>query len=189
MKKVVMIMAIAATMVFSACKSSKPVTPEQRGRTKIEIPCLSESYDDDQYFKAVGTATNMNQQNARSAAYDAAKSMLMKRLGGFAKGLATDYSRTLAGDAQIDKVQRAMEGEITTVIERLVNDSYKTCEEMYQNQAGNYESYIAIRVSKAEIIKEVQTELSKNQELEIEFNRDQFRKFAEKRMKEMQGQQ
>ena len=183
MRKVVMIMAVAATMVFGACKSSKPVTPEQRGRVGVDLPCLNESYDDDQYFKSMGTATNMNQQNARTAAYDAAKSMLMKRLGGFAKGLATDYSRTMAGDAQIDKVQRAMESEITTVIERLVNDSYKTCEEMYQNQAGNYESYIAIRVSKAEIIKEVQSQLSQNQELEILFNRDEFRKWMEEYLK------
>lgn len=190
MKRTFILMAaVASMMIFGACKSSKPVTPEQRGRVEVDIPCLSESYDDDQYFRAVGTATNMNQQNARTAAYDAAKSMLMKRLGGLAKGLATDYSRTMAGDAQIDKVQRAIEGEITTVIERLVNDSYKTCEKMYQNQAGNYESYIAIRVSKAEIIRQAQSELSKNQELEIEFNRDQFRKFAEKRMKEMQGKQ
>ena len=190
MKRTVILMAaVASMMIFGACKSSKPVTPQKQGMIEIEQPCIEESFDDDQYFKAMGTSTNMNKQNARSAAFDAAKNMLMKRLGGLAKGLATDYSRTLAGDAQVDKVQRAMESEITTVIERLVNDAYKTCDKMYQNQAGNYESYIAIRVSKAEIIRQAQSELSKNQELEIEFNRDQFRKFAEKRMKEMQGKQ
>lgn len=190
MKRTFILMATVATMmIFGACKSSKPVAPEQRGRVEVELPCVEESFDNDEYFKAMGTATNVNQQNARTAAFDAAKSMLMKRLGGFAKGLAADYSRTLAGDAQVDKVQRAMESEIITVIERLVNDAYKTCEKMYQNQAGNYESYIAIRVSKAEIIRQAQSELSKNQELEIEFNRDQFRKFAENRMREMQAKQ
>ena len=185
MKQTMILLAAAATMMmFNACSSSKAVAPEQRGRVEMDLPCIEESYDNDEYFKAMGTATNMNQQNARDAAFDAAKSMLMKRLGGFAKGLATDYSRTVSGDAEVDRVQRLMESEIITVIERLVNDAYKTCEKMYQNQAGNYESYIAIRVSKAEIIRQTQSELSKNQELEIEFNREQFRKFAEKRMRE-----
>lgn len=187
MKRTIIIMAAVAAMAFGACRSSRPITPQKQGLVELEQPCVEESFDDDQYFKAMGTATNVNKQNARTAAFDAAKSMLMKRLGGFAKGLSTDYSRTLAGDAQMEKVQRAMEGEITTVIERLVNDAYKTCDKLYQNQAGNYESYIAIRVSKAEIIKQSQSKLSQNEELEILFNREEFRKFAEKRMKEMQG--
>lgn len=185
-------MAVTATiMIFGACRSSKPapITPQQQGMVEVELPCVDESFDNDQYFKAMGTATNMNKQNARDAAYDAAKDMLLKRLGGMAKGLATIYSQTLAGDAQVDKVRRAMEGEITMVIERLVNDSYKTCEKMYQNSAGNYESYIAIRVSKEEIIKQSQSQLSQNQELEILFNRDEFRKFAEEYMKKMEAQQ
>lgn len=190
MKQKFFLVAAAATlMLFNACRSTKTVTPQQQGRVEIELPCVKESYDDDKYFKAMGTATNMNQQNARTAAFDAAKSMLMKRLGGFAKGLSTDYSRTLAGDAQVDKVQRAMEGEITQVIERMVNDASKTCEKIYQNEAGNYESYISIQVSKEEIVRQTQSQLSKNQELEIEFNREQFRKFAEKRMKEMEQSQ
>lgn len=190
MKRTVILLAsVAMMMMFNACRSSKPVpvTPQQQGKVEVELPCVEESYDNDQFFKALGTATNMNMQNSRSAAMDAAKSMLMKRLGGFAKGLATDYSRAVAGDAQVDKVQRLVEGEVTMVIERLVNDAYKTCEKMYQNSAGNYESYISIKVSKEEVIRQSQSQLSKNQELEIEFNRDQFRKFAEKRMKEMQG--
>jgi dihydroneopterin aldolase len=141
--------------------------------------------DDDEYFKAMGTASNLNMQNARTAAFDAAKSMLNKRLGGYITGLSTDYSRTVAGDAQQDKVQRMMEGEFYQVVERMLNDAAKTCEKMYQNKTGAYESFIAIRVSKKELINQMANKLSDNQELEIEFNREQFRKFAEKKMKEI----
>lgn len=73
-----------------------------------------------------------------------------------------------------------------TVVDKMLNDAAKTCEKMYQNASGNYESYIAIQVSKKEMVNQMSTALSNNEELEIEFNRDQFRKFAEKKMKEME---
>ena len=184
-------MLAVLTMITVSCKSSKKVVVQTPplGRTEIELPCVSESMDNDEYFKAMGTATNINMQNARSAAFDAAKSMLNKRLGGFVVGLATDYTRTFAGDAQMDKVQRAMESEMYSVVERMLNDAAKTCEKMYQNPSGNYESFIAIQVSKKEMRNQMDKRLSSNQELEIEFNREQFRKFAEKKMKELQEMQ
>lgn len=188
-KTTLLIMVIAIAVAFASCKTNKQVAQTPPGRTEIELPCVDESMDTDDYFKAMGTATNVNMQNARSAAFDAAKSMLNKRLGGFVTGLSTDYSRTVAGDAQMDKVQRMMESEMYAVVERMLNDASKTCEKMYQNQSGNYESYIAIQVSKKEMINKMADRLTNNQELEIEFNRDQFRKFAEQKMKELKEMQ
>lgn len=174
----------------TSCKTHKQVTTTPPpGRTEIDLPCLAESMDNNEYFRAMGTATNLNMQNARSAAFDAAKSMLNKRLGGFVTGLATDYTRSMAGDAQMDKVQRAMESELYSVVERMLNDAAKTCEKMYQNPSGNYESFIAIQVSKKELIDNMDKRLSSNQELEVEYNREQFRKYAEKKMKELQEMQ
>lgn len=188
-KTTLLILVIAIAVAFASCKTNKQVAQTPPGRTEIELPCVDESMDTDDYFKAMGTATNVNMQNARSAAFDAAKSMLNKRLGGFVTGLSTDYSRTVAGDAQVDKVQRMMESEMYAVVERMLNDASKTCEKMYQNQSGNYESYIAIQVSKKEMINKMADRLTNNQELEIEFNRDQFRKFAEQKMKELKEMQ
>lgn len=188
MKKLTFILMAAFLLTFSACKTQKTVTttPPPPGRTEIELPCVEESMDNDEYYRAMGTAENVNMQNARTAAFDAAKSMLHRRLGGLVKGLSSDYSRSVAGNAQQDKVQRIMEGEMYTVVDKMLNDAAKTCEKMYQNASGNYESYIAIQVSKKEMVNQMSTALSNNEELEIEFNRDQFRKFAEKKMKEME---
>lgn len=190
MKKcTLMMMAIAMVLTIASCKSSKQVAQTPPDRVEVPLPCVDESMDDDEYFKAMGTGSNLNMQNARTAAFDAAKSMLNKRLGGYITGLSTDYSRTVAGDAQQDKVQRMMEGEFYQVVERMLNDAAKTCEKMYQNKTGAYESFIAIKVSKKELINQMANKLSNNQELEIEFNREQFRKFAEKKMKELQEMQ
>ena len=188
MKNLTFILMAAFLLTFSACKTQQTVTTTTPppGREEIPLPCVDESMDNDEYYRAMGTAENVNMQNARTAAFDAAKSMLHKRLGGLVKGLSSDYSRSVAGNAQQDKVQRIMEGEMYTVVDKMLNDAAKTCEKMYQNASGNYESYIAIQVSKKEMVNQMSTALSNNEELEIEFNRDQFRKFAEKKMKEME---
>ena len=189
--------AIMIALAFVACKSQQNTTNNNsnnnnrgnNGFVAIELPCGDESFDDDDYLKALGVGTHINLQSARSAAFDAAQSMIQKRLGGFVQGISTDYSRTVAGQAAADKVQRMMEGEMDKIVEKMVNDAQKTCEKFGQLQSGEYQSYIAIKIPKKEMVKQMENILSENEELEIEFNRDQFRKFADKRMSELKEAQ
>lgn len=187
--KKILLLTLVATLTFSACKSHKKVVQQQQEETfgtEIELPCINESMDDADYFKAMGTANNPNAQNARSGAFDAAKSMMLRRLGGFVQGLSTDYTRSASGQAKGDKIQRMIEGEMDVLVQKMINDAEKTCEKIFLDKAGNYNSFIAIRVSKKEVLNKMVDVLSKNEELEIEFNREQFRKFAEDRIAKMQ---
>ena len=188
-------MAMLAMLAFAGCGSSKQATttnptPDDSPFGQFyDLPCVDASLDDDDYFKGLGIGTHVNLQSARTAAMDAAQSMLQKRLGGFVQGLATDYSRTVAGQAPADKVQRLMEGEMDKIVEKMVNDAAKTCEKFSQLKTGEYQSYIAIQIPKKKMMEEMLNTLTQNEELEIEFNREQFRKFAKERMEEMRKNQ
>ena len=192
LRKLGMVMLIALAIV--GCKSQKQAangnkSSEDPFGTFYDLPCVDASFDNDDYFKGLGVGTHVNLQSARTAAMDAAQSMLQKRLGGFVQGLATDYSRTVAGQAPADKVQRLMEGEMDKVVEKMVNDAQKTCEKFSQLKTGEYQSYIAIQIPKKKMMEDMLNTLTENEELEIEFNRDQFRKFAKERMEEMKKAQ
>ncbi|MBQ7279481.1 MAG: hypothetical protein IJR13_01985 [Bacteroidales bacterium] len=188
-KNIIIVMAIAA-ISFVACSSNKNVvtqptqTPVQHGNVKVVLPCAQEGMDSDDYFAGMGIGENMNAQNARMAALNAAKSIINGKIGGLAKGLSTDYSRTMSGDARQNDVQGVVEREVTNVIERMLNDATQVCEELYQTPAGTYQSYIAIHISKKELASKAASALSDDQKLETLFNRDQFRKWAEQYMKE-----
>ena len=187
-------MAMLAMLALAECGSNKQATSNQNPEntpfgTFYDLPCVDASLDDDEYFKGLGVGTHVNLQSARTAAMDAAQSMLQKRLGGFIQGLATDYSRTVAGQAPADKVQRLMEGEMDKIVEKMVNDASKTCEKFSQLKTGEYQSYIAIQIPKKKMMDDMLNTLTENEELEIEFNRDQFRKFAKERMEEMKKAQ
>lgn len=183
--RIILLAAAVAVMTLTGCKSSKNLTPETMGNKEVELPCAKYDHDSDDYFTGMGVAENVNMQNARLAAINAAKSMVNAKLGGLAKGLATDYVRTQAGAAQQDDVQRIAEREITAVIERMLDDAEQTCEKMYQTPAGTYQSHIAIRISKKEMANKMSTALSDDQKLEGMFHRDQFRKWAEEYMKNL----
>ena len=60
----------------------------------------------------------------------------------------------------------------------MLNDADKTCEDLVKLENGNYRSYYAIQISKKELVNKVADALSQEQELEIQFHRDQFRKYA-----------
>jgi hypothetical protein len=183
MKRTVIILAAVVTMLFGACKSNKPITQERMGNKEIELPCSGYDHDTDEYFTGMGVGENVNMQNARLAALNAAKSMINAKIGGLAKGLATDYVRTQSGAAQQDDVQRIAEREVTAVIERMLNDAEQVCEKMYQTPNGTYQSHIAIRISKKELANKMATALSDDQKLEGMFHRDQFRKWADEYLK------
>lgn len=188
-------MAVLIALAFASCGSNKKMTnnnqpqPRQNGRTEIVIPCYEASRSDANFYRELGIGKSVNEQSARDQAVKSAKEMLTNRLGGLIKGISTDYSRNVSGQAPADKVQRLMEQEMTQVVEKMLNDSDNPCEKLFLEADGaTYVSYYVIEISKEEIIKKSSEVLSKNEELEIEFNRDQFRKFAEKRMQDMKGE-
>lgn len=172
--------------ILSSCGSTKNLTPEFQGFGKeVVMPCVEESYDNADYYKGLGTGTDVNIGNARSAALKSAKSEVNAKLGGLVKGLSSDYSKTIAGSTE--RTERIMEGEFFTVVDKLLNDAEKICEGTTKDNRGAYNAFIVIQISKKEILTKMENSLSTNEELKIEFDREQFRKFAEKKMKDLEN--
>lgn len=188
-------MAILAMALLASCGSKRNTTTNNYNNsnqpitegTRVLIPCQGDSFDDADYFRDLGIGTALNPQMARKAAVKAAQSMVKERLNGLVKGLSTDYSNSTSGTASADKVQSIIEGEFTTVIEKMLNDADKVCEDMVKLDDGSYRAYYAIQISKKEIVNKTADVLSENEELEILFKRDQFRKYAEDYMNKMKS--
>lgn len=190
MKKIILAMLIVALCASCASKKQAPLAQNPGyQRTAIEVPCAENGFDDAAYFRGTGTSTAVNQQNARRAALQQAKAMVREKLGGFVQGLSTDYSRNVTGEAVASKVQSIIEGEFATLVEKELNDAEQTCEKGFVLQDGLFEYWIAIQIPKQQLVENLTTQLSNNEELEIEFNREEFRKFAEDKMKRMQEAQ
>jgi hypothetical protein len=181
MKKILLSMLIVA--LCAGC-ASKKVAEYGFERVKVEIPCKQEGFDDANYFRATGTASALNQQSARRAALENAKSMVHEKLGGFVSGLTSDYNGNLRTNAKASDVEGVFESEFETLIEKNLNDALQTCEEMFVSKDGLYESWIAIAIPKKQIIDDIMKQIEESGK-DVKINREEFRKFAEKRAAEM----
>jgi hypothetical protein len=178
------------SLCFTGCKTTKPVPAEQiLDMVEISMPCGDFGKDNKDYYAGVGVGENTNMQAARIAALEGAKDIVKRKIGGQVKGLSADYSRVMTGSAAQNDVQNIIEGEIYTTLDKMLNDAEQTCEKMYKTNSGTYQAHIAIKISKDELIDKTATSLSKNEKLEMEFNRDQFRKWMKEHMKEEQEYQ
>jgi len=188
MKKTTLtILVLAIAMIFSACKTTKPVPAAKvEEMTEISMPCAEFGKDTKDYYAGVGVGENTNMQAARIAALEGAKDIVKRKIGGLVTGLSADYSRVMTGGAAQNDVQNIIEGEMYTTLNKMLNDAEQVCEKMYKTNSGTYQAHIAIKISKEELIDKTATALSQNDKLEMEFNRDQFRKWMREHMKEVQ---
>ncbi len=195
MKKMTLFAAVLFMMaaVLSSCGAKKQVAQNNQSSAEsgkilgqeIDLPCVLESMDDENYFRDMGIATSINMQSARTSALQAAQDMIMQKLGGYVEGLSESYSRSVAGQAQQEKVQRLMEADMNKVVKEHINNAQKTCEKMYDKGAEGYTSFIAIQIPVKKLVDSMANVLSEDEELQIEFNREQFRKYAEEKQKKM----
>lgn len=186
---------LLATIMLSGCANRKLAdntskTPYDPNGRKIETPCGEYSMDDSEYFREVGIIEGINQQSARMAALTSAKSMIKQKINGVVQGIQRDYFRDIAGQAAADKTQRLYEDKSDEYIEYELGHAEKICEETrFIDETHNYKVFIAIQISKKKLIEGLANTLSRDEELNIEFNREQFEKYAAKRMSEMQDLQ
>ena len=80
----------------------------------------------------------------------------------------------MAGNAQQEDIARLIEGELQMAVERTLNDAEQICEKMFRTDAGNYESWIGIQISKKKLAAEMEKGLSENERTRVEGNREKF---------------
>lgn len=186
MKKTTLtILVLAIAMIFSACKTTKSVpVVKVEEMTEISMPCGDFGKDTKDFYAGVGVGENTNMQAARIAALEGAKDIVKRKIGGQVTGLSADYSRVMTGGAAQNDVQNIIEGEMYTTLNKMLNDAEQVCEKMYKTNSGTYQAHIAIKISKEELIDKTATALSQNDKLEMEFNREQFRKWMKQHLQD-----
>jgi hypothetical protein len=186
---------IAAAL--TSCGASKPVaqqpvqqrpatTPDYGLGTEIpNLPCVDESMDDSAYFREMGTATHINMQSARSAALQAAKSMIYEKLGGYVEGLTNTYVQSLAGSKPSEEVGRVMRTRMDQVVQEELNHAQKVCEKMFNKGAEGYTSFIAIQIPVKKMVDAMVKGLSEEEKLRLLFDEEEFRKYSDEQIQKM----
>ena len=154
--------------------------------TTFDLPCSGVGTSDKEYYRQLGIGRDMDLSLAQRKAIQSAKSIMRDRLGEQVKGLATDYSKTYSKSGKGSDMEGILEREFTSVIDKALDDADNPCEKPAQLNTGEYQYYYVIEIKKNDLANKMSDAISKNDKLRAEFDRDQFRKYAEEYMKKQQ---
>ena len=154
--------------------------------TTFDLPCSGVGTSDKEYYRQLGIGKDVDLSLAQRKAIQAAKSILRDRLGEQVKGLATDYSKTYSKSGKGSDMEGLLEREFTSVVDKALDDADNPCEKPAQLNTGEYQYYYVIEVRKSELAGKMADAIGNNDKLRADFDRDQFRKYAEEYMKKQQ---
>ena len=184
-------MAMLAMLAFAGCGSNKQAAETYKAPqgtispgVEMVMPCAAESKSDANYFRELGVGNDADKQQARLKAITGANRMLNQRLGGVVKGISEDYVKNVTGE-KVNTMQSEMEGRLLKVVDKVLNDADNPCEKLFLTDAGTWESYYVIEVSKKVLADKMAEAMAQDEASQIEFNRDKFRESAQKLMNEV----
>ena len=79
-----------------------------------------------------------------------------------------------------------VESELTTAVKKALEDADNACEQAAVLPTGEIQYYYVIEVQKQDLAGKMAKAISENEKLRADFDRDQFRKYAEEYMKKQQ---
>lgn len=168
--RLVVIMAIVA-ILFANCDSKHIVNNPQQSSIgqPISIPCNVQ--DDANYFRDRGIVSATNIQNARTAALNEAKKMIINKLKSNVKAISNIIFHDIAGNSANNDVKQEMEGAMNIAVNQILNEARTICEEIYQADDGHYTAIIAIEIPKQSFIERMAEAMAIRPSIDIEQSR------------------
>lgn len=174
---------VASVCVLTSCGGSSKQVAQQYSQAGsyanpyagiVKNPLFHK--DTDEYWYAVGEASGKLDDDAGQIKLDAltnAQDFIRQKMSHSYEGLITNYGRTI-GNSQGNDRQRKLERCGKQVIENIVNNTDSEDEASRVNEKGIRTIYVVIKISKKHVSKEIKNFVSKDEDLRISYNSDQF---------------
>ena len=183
-------MSMAALMIVACGKKRDAVDNKKiEGEKRIieycsqkDFPCTPE------VFRASGTGESINREEAKRKARNNAQAVLASTVTTTIKTVSDNYSSS----TEMGK-QEQFEAKTQTLTQKIVDEklvgAITVCEELTQMENGNYRSYVAIELTGKEVLSAMNTGLSQDQILKVDYDYEKFKAEFEKEMNKRAGGQ
>lgn len=179
---------IALLMVggFSACKSKQKTVSSKSEVGKIleDLPCEDKGKSDKNYFRASSMATSSDLQLSKEKALLAAKQRLVTLINSNTKSVTDRYvnEREFTNASEFEA---KFENLTREVADETLNNLVVTCEKSSVMDDKKYRTFIAIEVSKEDIMNGIDRKLSSNEKLQVDYDKKKFEEIFNQEMDKM----
>lgn len=191
MKKLSFSIMLMAGLVFSlvpACRSKKDLAKET-GATKIEVPLSGKQYNsDDDFFRTKSSGKSPDLTTSKKIALNNAKAEMAGLIQATVKRVTDNYTNQRSiGDRQ--EYANKFEEMTREVVNLKLSDVKIIGEEIYKEANNSYTYWIAIEASKESILNGINSSISKNEKLKLDYDKMKFEQIFNEEMSKLSDEQ
>lgn len=188
MRKVVCVMAVLAIMFsMSSCRGTKKlVVAETQGTKEVVLPLSGKEYQSDKdFYRAKSSGKSPDIATAKKIAMNNAKAEIAGLISSKIKAVTQNYTNQRAV-ATAQDFENKFENLTTEVVSQQLVDVALIGEKLLQTGTV-YDYYVAIEISKQAILNGIDSSISKNQKIQIDYDKKKFEEIYNKEMSKMEN--
>ncbi len=179
------LVVVILTLAMNSCKSTKDIT-KSKDVTEIKVPLSGKEYrSNKKFFRAKSSGRSVNMAVAKKIAIVNAKAEIAGLIRTKVKVVTVDYTKQRT-------VSNAIEFGNTLDDETrlLVNEELKSVaiigEKILQLKDGSYQYWVAIEISKDDIMNGINNKISKDKKLQLDYDKHKFKQVFDKEMEKFE---
>ena len=184
-------MVFAGAMLFFVvgCGSSKKVAtiPATVGMTKVSVPLSGTEYQTNkEYFRAKSSGKSPDMATAKKIALNNAKTEIAGLIQSTIKSVTDNYTNQRS-IANAQDFENKFENLSREVVSQKLSDITIIGEEVFKDQMGTVEYWVAIAISKETILNGITSKISQDQKLQIDYDKKKYEETFNAEMEKMKN--
>jgi hypothetical protein len=181
--------SLAILVVMGGCKSKeKSVKATDMGETKIEVYCSGPDYfSNKEFFRSSSIGESADQATAKKKALSNAKAELAGFIETTLKATFDNYVKDSEKN-NTSEVLEKYEGLSREVVNQKLNGIRVICEQQTKTNTNTFKTYIAIELAGDEIAKGMNSRLSGDDKLFIDYNYEKYKETFDKEMENIKNE-
>ena len=178
--------ALALSLLAVSCKSKK-ATPVQKETSAIEItvPFSSKEYrSNDDFFRAKQVGKSPDLATAKKIAFQNARAEMAANINSMVKRVTDQYTnqRTVGNTQEFENKFEELARE---VVKLEMSNVKEIGEKIFKETDGAYSYWIAIEAGKKEVFDKIDSKISNDAKLKLDYDKQKFQQIFDAEMKKM----
>ena len=189
-KQSLLISVIIIFMMLSVTSCKTPQTLEKTtGAVEISVPFSESKYKTDKdFFRAKQMGKSQDLATSKKIALQNAKSELAGNIKAVIKRVTDQYTnQRTVGDKQ--DFENKFEELAREVVDQTLTDVRVIDEKIFKETDGKFSYWVAIETSKQSILDGVEAKISKNEKLQLDYDKKKFEDVFNSEMEKMSKEQ
>jgi hypothetical protein len=184
-KTIMLISVVSLLFITAGCGSSKQAAGPVNDPNEVKLYCSGAQYmTQTPYLRANASGLSSDMEIARDKALTDARARLSSQIELFSSAL-TDFYKKDTRLNENEKMEKRFENMIREVFKNKMQGVYPICEKVMKED-GKFRAYVAVELGGKEMLENIASKLSSDQELKVDYDYDKFKKNYEGAMDQLE---